>query len=140
MASSSAAGQNSPRRAWGCLARVLILTLFLLVAGLIIGGIAAVMAYYSIASTLPSVNDLRQRSSQFETTRILDRNGGSLYEILDPNAGRRTYVKLSEISPALVAATIATEDKDFYTHPGFDPIAILSGLIGTLIVVVRTTD
>jgi penicillin-binding protein 1C len=44
---------------------------------------------------------------------------------MDPNAGRRTYVSLDHIAPALVAATIATEDKDFYSHPGFDPLAIL---------------
>lgn len=112
-------------KTWGCLARFLILVLFLLVAGLIVAAIAAVMGYYSIASTLPGVEDLRQRSSQFETTRILDRNGSPLYEILDPNAGRRTYVKLNQISPALIAATIATEDKDFYNHPGFDPAAII---------------
>lgn len=117
-------GQRKPPINWGCLARILIVILFLMVAGLIVSGILAVMGYYSIASTLPSVDDLRQRSSKFETTRILDRNGSPLYEILDPSAGRRTYVKLSDISPALVAATIATEDKDFYSHPGFDPAAI----------------
>jgi hypothetical protein len=33
------------------------------------------------------VGDLRNRTSQFQTTRILDRNGQPLYEILDPNAG-----------------------------------------------------
>ena len=27
--------------------------------------------------------------------------------------------------PVLIAATIATEDKDFYEHPGFDAVAIL---------------
>ena len=32
---------------------------------------------------------------------------------------------LNEISPTLVAATIATEDKDFYSHGGFDPLAIV---------------
>jgi penicillin-binding protein 1C len=74
------------------------------------------------------VDDLRSRTSQFETTRILDRNGNPLYEILDPNAGRRTYVPLDKISPALLAATIATEDQDFYTHPGFDPWALVRAL------------
>ena len=49
--------------------------------------------------TLPSVDDLQNRASQFETTRILDRNGNPLYEILDPTAGRRTYVTLDKISP-----------------------------------------
>ncbi len=48
--------------------------------------------------------------------------------ILDPNAGRRTYVPLDKISPYVVAATIATEDKDFYIHPGFDFWAIVRAL------------
>ncbi len=118
----------SRRNAWGCLMRGLVIGLFVLVAALIVGSIAAVAAYLSIAADLPAVDDLRARSSQFETTRILDRNGNTLYEILDPSAGRRTTVKLNQISPYVVAATIATEDKEFYNHPGFDPIAILRAL------------
>ncbi|HXD10834.1 MAG TPA: transglycosylase domain-containing protein [Anaerolineales bacterium] len=116
------------RRTWGCLLRIFILSLFGLVILAILGGSALVFSYYRIARTLPSVDDLKNRASQFETTRILDRNGNSLYEILDPNAGRRTYITLDKISPALVAATIATEDQDFYKHPGFDVWAILRAL------------
>jgi penicillin-binding protein 1C len=91
-------------------------------------GSGLLFSYYSIARTLPSVEDLQTRASQFETTRILDRNGNLLYEILDPTAGRRTYVPLDRISPVLIAATIATEDQDFYNHPGFDPWAIARAL------------
>jgi len=115
-------------RNWGCLIRGLIIVLFILVIiGLCIGSLA-LYEYYSIASSLPSVSDLQQLSSQFETTRILDRKGDLLYEILDPNAGRRTYVTLDKISPALVAATIATEDKDYYNHPGYDLLAIIRAI------------
>jgi membrane carboxypeptidase/penicillin-binding protein len=67
-----------------------IIVLFSIVIMLLIGGTALLFSYYSIARTLPSVEDLQTRASQFETTRILDRNGNSLYEILDPSAGRRT--------------------------------------------------
>ncbi|MBV6450589.1 MAG: Monofunctional biosynthetic peptidoglycan transglycosylase [Anaerolineales bacterium] len=116
------------KRAGGCLARISVLALFGVVILAIIGGSALIYTYYSIARTLPSVDDLKNRASQFETTRILDRNGNLLYEILDPTAGRRTYVTLDRISPALVAATIATEDKDFYDHPGFDVWAIVRAL------------
>src|SRR6266498_2437568 len=112
----------------GCLVRLLIVVLFSIVLLLLLGGTALLFSYYSIARTLPNVEDLKTHASQFETTRILDRNGNELYEILDPSAGRRTYVPLSQISPVLVAATIATEDKDFYTHPGFDPVAIIRAL------------
>lgn len=112
----------------GCLVRILIIALFSIVILLLMGGTALLFSYYSIARTLPSVEDLQTRASQFETTRIMDRNGNVLYEILDPSAGRRTYVTLDKISPALVAATIATEDEDFYNHPGFDPVAIIRAL------------
>src|SRR5258706_14920260 len=112
----------------GWFLRGLIVLLF---AGLVIGlcsGSYVLYRYYKIARTLPDIRDLRDRASQFETTRILDRNGQLLYEILDPNAGRRTYIPLAEISPNLVAATIATEDKEFYSHPGFDVIAMARAL------------
>ncbi len=112
-------------KAGGCLLRGLIVLVFIIVAAGLFLVAAGIYEYYSIAAGLPSVSDLQQRASQFETTRILDRNGDILYEILDPQAGRRTYVPLNEISPTLVAATIAIEDKDYYTHGGFDPLAIV---------------
>ena len=112
----------------GCLLRILIAMAFVaIVIGLGVGSYF-VYKYYEIASTLPEVGDLRDRASQFETTRILDRNGQVLYDILDPNAGRRTYIPISEISPNVLAATIATEDKEFYTNPGFDPAAVIRAL------------
>ena len=88
-----------------------------------------VFEYYRIASSLPGIEDLSSHASKFETTRILDRDGNVLYEILDPNAGRRTYVPLDKISPYLIAATIATEDQEYYSHPGFDPAAIARAFI-----------
>jgi len=117
------------RGGWGgCLVRGLLVALFGVVLLLILGGSIALYSYYSIARTLPSVGDLQTRASQFETTRILDRNGNPLYDIIDPNAGRRTYVTLDRISPVVLAATIATEDKEFYNHPGFDFWAITRAL------------
>lgn len=113
---------------WGCFLRGLIAIIFTIVLIGLLAGSYFVYRYYLIASTLPDVGDLQNRASQFETTRILDRNGQVLYDILDPSAGRRTYIPLSEISPNLLAATIATEDKEFYSNPGFDPIAIVRAL------------
>ncbi|MFP3855071.1 MAG: transglycosylase domain-containing protein, partial [Anaerolineales bacterium] len=109
----------------GCAIRMAILGLFVLAAMLIALVSFGVYQYFAVASSLPSVEDLQSRAAQFETTRILDREGNLLYEILDPTAGRRTYVPLDEISPYVVAAVIATEDENFYSHPGFDPAAIV---------------
>ncbi len=112
----------------GCLPKVL---LWLLLGSLILFAgfsIFLTVQYYAIAATLPSVEDLKAKASQFETTRIYDRNGNLIYEILDPNAGFRTYISLEDISPYIVAATIATEDKDFYSNPGFDFLGIVRAL------------
>ena len=111
-------------RGVGCFLRIAIAGLFLMVFLGVIGVSALLFQYYRIAATLPPVDDLRQKAAQFETTRILDRNGNILYEILDPNAGRRSFESLDNISPYLVAAVVSTEDKGFYSHPGFDPSAI----------------
>ncbi|MCJ7699945.1 MAG: transglycosylase domain-containing protein, partial [Anaerolineales bacterium] len=111
----------------GCFLRMSILGLFGFAIIGIVSGSLMLFWYYSIikAEDWPDVGELYQRTSQFETTRILDRNGNLLYEIMDPSAGRRSYVPLDEISPYLIAATLATEDKEFYSHPGFDPMAIV---------------
>jgi penicillin-binding protein 1C len=109
----------------GCLVRMGIIGLFGLIALLIVFASFALYQYSVISGTLPSVEDLQERAAQFETTRILDREGNLLYEIVDPQAGRRTYVPLDEISPYMVAAIISTEDSQFYSHPGFDPLAII---------------
>ena len=117
--------RQNPR---GCFLYGLLGLLFLLIIVAILSLSFLIFQYFRIASELPSVDNLRQYASQFETTRIYDRNGNLIYEILDPNAGRRTYTPLDNISPYVIAATIAVEDKDFYTNPGFDPLAIIRAL------------
>jgi penicillin-binding protein 1C len=117
--------QADGRRALGCFLRAVVISLFVLVALAVLTVALALYMYYDIARELPTVDDLRTRAAQFETTRILDREGNLLYEINDPGAGKRTYVPLASMSPNVLAATIAIEDKDFYTHRGYDPFAIL---------------
>jgi len=112
------------KKSSGCFGRTFLIAAIAFL--LLMMGVAAfaIYKYFDIAKTLPAVDELQNRASQFETTRILDRNGNILYEIVDPNAGKRTYVPLERISPYLIAATIATEDKEYYNHPGFDLVAL----------------
>ena len=50
---------------------------------------------------------------------MFDRNGSThLYQFSDPLHGVRNPVSLDQMSPYLVAATIATEDPSFYGNPG----------------------
>jgi penicillin-binding protein 1C len=121
--------KNGKDNQTGCFFKTILTVLILGFAGIFILGAAAIYQYFSLASTLPGITNLSDKSSQFETTRIMDRNGDLLYEMISPTAGRRTYVPLDKISPYLIAATIATEDKDYYDHPGYDPFAILRALM-----------
>jgi 1A family penicillin-binding protein len=100
----------------------------LMVAGValsVLGLALSIVGYAWIASRLPPAEELRTRRFQFNTTQILDREGNLLWEIIDPTGGRRTDVRLEQISPALIQATIATEDRFFYANVGVDPLAII---------------
>jgi 1A family penicillin-binding protein len=90
---------------------------------------ASVLTGYAlIAAQLPPPEELINRQSEFVSSKIYDRNGRLLYEVIDPQGGRRTYVELDRISTYVLQATIATEDAEFYRHPGFDPIALLKAI------------
>lgn len=90
---------------------------FLLVPGVSFA-VAGVVLYRDISRDLPSPEGLAQLPAG--ATRIFDRNGKLLYEIIDPKDARRSYVPLSDISPHVINATIATEDAEFYSHSGIN--------------------
>ncbi len=76
---------------------------------------------------LPSPDRLYERAAA-PSTRIYDRSGRLLYEILDPHSGAHTPILLDEVPAACVDATVATEDASFYRNPGVDLRAILRAL------------
>jgi 1A family penicillin-binding protein len=94
----------------------------LLLSLLAMAGGLGIYAYY--ARSLPSPEELYERSITFKSTRIYDRNERLLFEILDPFGGRRTIVRYGDIPELLVHAVIATEDATFFANPGVNPIAI----------------
>jgi hypothetical protein len=100
------------------------------VAMLVCGVASGVVGYVSIASALPPPDELERRATQlFTSSQIYDRDGNLLYELLDTEGGRRTFVPLDKISPWLQHATIATEDPRFYRHPGFDVFGIARAIV-----------
>ncbi|HFQ92872.1 MAG TPA: PBP1A family penicillin-binding protein, partial [Anaerolineae bacterium] len=123
--------RKSPgRRDWGgCLWRVALVGGMFVMVFAAISLFLIVLGYRSIASGLPDVSELEAKVSQFETAVIYDRNGSELYALADPDTGNRTRVSLAQISPAVISATIATEDARFYENPGFDPIGISRAIV-----------
>jgi 1A family penicillin-binding protein len=91
--------------------------------GLVVVGVLSLTLYRFYSRELPDPAQLAMHRP-FETTRIYARDGQRLlYELFAD--GQRTVVPLSDVPEALQHATIATEDADFYEHPGVDMRAIV---------------
>jgi penicillin-binding protein 1C len=58
------------------------------------------------------------------STVVVDRRGVPLYEALSGEGTRSTRIDAGRLPPTLVAATIAAEDRRFWSHVGVDPVAI----------------
>ena len=100
--------------------------------GLVLAGLLSIPAFALIAAgvavgtystyvrDLPPAEEIGRLSAEtFETTRIYDRTGENLlYELIPTTGGRRTWVSISRVPEHLRNATIAMEDKTFYTNPG----------------------
>ncbi len=93
--------------------------------GVILLVIGLFVALPILSLTLPSPDKIVR--TQGFSTQITDRNGQILYEVYANQ--NRTPVKLEDMPLFLRQATISIEDKNFYTHSGFDPIGIVRGLL-----------
>ncbi len=91
-------------------------------------GITFVALGIFLFGDLPAPDTLLTRTSP-DTTKILDRNGKLLYEILDPRAGRRTRVALDELPASLKNAVVAVEDANFYEHLGVDAVGVARAMV-----------
>ncbi len=84
----------------------------------------AVFVYFFVFYGLPSIDQV-EAGLALPSTRIYDRNGALLYEILPPEQGRNRAIPLDEIPQYCVNSFIAVEDANYWTHPGVDPVGIL---------------
>ena len=58
------------------------------------------------------------------STIVVDRNGVALYEARSTDGTRGIRLDPDDLPAPLVAATLAAEDRRFWSHPGVDPLAI----------------
>ncbi len=106
-------------------------------------GAAAAGAYAYFSSGLPDTGQLElafgnENSQFFQTTQIYDRTGQHLlYEVIDPRGGDRQWLTIRQDQPrhiplSLIDATVAIEDKTFWTNSGYDPQGILRAFVSNL--------
>ncbi|WP_442968751.1 penicillin-binding protein 1A, partial [Ramlibacter sp.] len=90
-----------------------------------LAGLLYVAALYPFT---PSIGDIR-KSKQESASVVLSADGKELATFRRAN---RDWVKLSDISPRVTQALLATEDKRFYDHHGIDFVRTGKAVLNTL--------
>ena len=93
-------------------------------AVLLVIGLAADAYAQSFFDSLPSIQGLDSAAFAGDTL-ITDNTGKVVLADVGNHGDHRLAVKLKDVSPIAVQATVAIEDKGFYTNPGID----LAGII-----------
>ncbi|HDQ35166.1 MAG TPA: penicillin-binding protein, partial [Chloroflexi bacterium] len=95
-------------------------------------GLAAA-GYAAITEGLPTPEDVQQISEQsFETTKIYDRHGNLIYEVIDPTAGDRHWMSFAELPDYITCGTVAMEDRTFWENPGINPRGLMRAFVNNL--------
>ena len=116
---------------------ILAFNLFIAFSFIFLSVGSAAGLYSAYTQNLPDPTSIQTEQASYETVKIYDRTGKHLlYESIDPRPARgdRTYLKIAEIPQMVRDATIALEDRSFYTNIGVNPRglgrAFLSNLRG----------
>ncbi len=94
-------------------------------SAILLGAMAALYAW--VFAGLPDVAAI-EGGMALPSTRIYDRGGRLLYQIADPQTGVNQVVALADLPACMIQATLATEDANFYKHPGVDVEGIARAL------------
>jgi penicillin-binding protein 1C len=97
-----------------------------------IGGAVLLFLAAAVSDHAPPFEDVRAawRSSD---RQLLDRWGDVLHELrVDSTRRRLAWTPLADISPALRAAVLRSEDRRFFEHRGVDPRAVGAALLSRL--------
>lgn len=90
---------------------------------------AAVILYLGFQSGKVNSKSIESVPQMEEITKVHDRNGKVIFEFYQK---KRIVVPLSRVSKDFLQAVVATEDRNFYRHSGFDFLAILRAAVANV--------
>src|SRR5256714_963789 len=100
-----------------------LFALVIATGALLLIGAGASLAFFT--GDLPSPQDLA-KDPLAQSTKVYDRTGAQLlYQFTEEN---REVVRYDEIPQVLIDATVAAEDKSFWTNPGVDLVGIVRAI------------
>src|SRR6266849_5435526 len=130
-------GGHSPRArihaAWSPIGQkmrrtALLRGLGVVLAVLIVIGLAADAYAQSFFDSLPSIQGLDSAGFAGDTL-ITDSSGKVVLADVGNHGDHRLAVKLKDVAPVAIQATVAIEDRGFYTNPGFDIQGIIRAIL-----------
>lgn len=95
----------------------------LIIVGVLVTGTIGYI-YWHIKSGLPN-SDFLNDYQALELTRVYDRHFRLIQEFAPV---RRLNLKIEDIPEKVIAAFLVAEDRNFYYHPGIDPLRIVRAL------------
>src|SRR5213082_2211648 len=93
-------------------------------AVLLVIGLAADAYAQSFFDSLPPIQGLDSATFAGDTV-ITDSTGKTVLADVGNQGDHRVAVKLASVAPIAIQATVAIEDRGFYTNPGFDAAGII---------------
>lgn len=91
---------------------------------------ASVWYLHATLSGLPDQTAVRGAGAMAHATTLADSKGRHAFTIFEE---QRLHVPLSRVSPQLVNAILAIEDRRFYNHHGIDPIRIIGAALNNVV-------
>ena len=130
MRAARATEYHTRRRLWTTISTVFMVFLLIFLSLGTAGSFAAYRFYFQTQKKyehrILSLRDLLP----LDNLKMYDSKGVPLMQMTDQ--GLHTTVTLDEIAPIALNATIATEDKNFWTNPGIDILRILRAALDDL--------
>ena len=85
------------------------------------GAIRAAAVMRDVASEMDRMEDLAELAPRPQATIVLDRRGDPVFSYF---VEQRIDVRIADVSPVMLDALLAVEDKRYFSHNGLDPVRI----------------
>ena len=102
--------------------------LFLAVPVVCLGTIAAFQVVQGLSGELHAVSALKKAPTD-AASEVYDRSGAKIGEFA---AERRYQIQLKQVPEHVIQAFLSAEDKDFFSHHGISPTAILRSMVANV--------
>ena len=130
---------QTQNRIWTILIVSLVTVIIVIPLSLVIGVTA--FLYFQATATMPTPGETTYIDPIIGATELYDRSSETLlFTVQDPLGDQRRWVSLEDLPPAVIDATLLTEDPDFLQVSRFDTSVLLNQLWAYILGTTPATD